>query len=198
DVLKRIFEPFYTTKELGKGTGLGLAAVYGTVQNHKGAIDISSELGKGTEARLYLRVAEGVKEKPQVEPDSSALLTRAHVVVVDDEPLICEVACQLLTLLGCTVTPFLSGKEALDYYTRAHDKVDLVLLDMGMPVMDGKETYLAMRRINPGIKALICSGYALDGDARSLLNEGVNGFIQKPYRAQTLAKQLQQILNLES
>ena len=195
DVLARVFEPFYTTKEMGKGTGLGLAAVYGTVQNHGGAVHIESTPSRGTEAWIFLPLAEEPLEPKPVGSDGETPLCDAHVLVVDDEADLRAVAKELLGTLGCTVTLFERGQDAVAWYQDSHAEVDLVLLDMCMPHMDGAETFRALKRISPDLKVLLISGHSLGEDVRALLQEGARGFLQKPFSKKTIAEQLRRILN---
>jgi PAS domain S-box-containing protein len=188
-----MFEPFFTTKEPGKGTGLGLAAVYGTVKNHHGALGVQSALGKGTTIHVYLPIApaDGMEaEREAPAPDASPPLAAAkHVLVVDDDPAVRDVAQRLLQSLGCRTTAFADGPSCIEYYRRAFREVDVVLLDMAMPLMSGRETFLTLREINPALIALLVSGYSLDSEAQSMIAEGVRGFLRKPYsRAALLAK----------
>jgi PAS domain S-box-containing protein len=189
----RMFEPFFTTKEPGKGTGLGLAAVYGTVKSYRGALGVQSARGEGTTIHVYLPVAtaDGGDAEPEAPAAaaSPALPPHTHVLVVDDDPAVRDVAQRLLLSLGCKTTVFADGVTCIDFYRRSFRDVDVVLLDMAMPLMSGRETFLMLREINPAIIALLASGYSLDSEAQSMIDEGVRGFVQKPYsRAALLAK----------
>jgi PAS domain S-box-containing protein len=189
----RMFEPFFTTKEQGKGTGLGLAAVYGTVKSHRGALRVESARGRGTTIHVYLptATAAGIEAKQEAPaPDASPRLAAAkHVLVVDDDPAVRDVAQRLLQGLGCKTTGFADGASCIEYYRHAFRDVDVVLLDMAMPLMSGREAFLKLREINPAIIALLASGYSIDSEAQSMLEEGVRGFLQKPYsRAALIAK----------
>jgi len=189
-ILPRIFEPFFTTKG-GKGTGLGLAAVYGTVESHKGTVSVRSEPGQGTVVEVHLpvtRVAPAVIAKRDSERESR--LRSAHVLVVDDEPAVRDVTQRLLENQGCKVTTFQNGREALRFYEQSFRTADVVVLDMVMPIMDGRETFLAMRAVNPGIRALLASGHSVDEDAQAVLTGGARGFIQKPFEGSMLAKKI--------
>jgi CheY-like chemotaxis protein len=195
DTLRHIFEPFFTTKELGKGTGMGLAAVYGTIKNHKGAINVYSELKKGTTFELYLPAyisdikAEGEELKKQ-----EIIEGKAHILLVDDEEMICEMATNMLQRYGYKVTTCMNGKEAIKTYKKFHKDFDLVILDLIMPELDGKDAFFAMQKINPGIIALLSSGYSMDGEAEALLEKGVAGFIQKPFRIASLSEKISEAL----
>jgi PAS domain S-box-containing protein len=192
--LKRLFEPFFTTKEVGKGTGLGLASVYGTVKNHGGTIRVYSEVGHGSTFRVYLPVLE--EGAALAAPDVAAVAPTGHgrILIVDDEPVILEIGALMLRKLGYEVTACVDAREALELYRKDWQSFDLVLLDMVMPKLGGRELFLALREINPGIKALLASGFSINGEAQGILDLGVLVFINKPFRlvelAQSVAKAL--------
>lgn len=195
EVQRRMFEPFFTTKAKGKGTGLGLAAVYGTVKNHRGAIRIHSEPELGSRVELFLPVGHETLDNPRVrEADDARTGRSAKIMVVEDEPQLRDVARRMLESLGYTVTTFESGDQAVSYFKTEHANVDLVILDMVMPVMSGRETFRLLREIEPNVKALLASGYSLDGDAQAILDDGVLGFIQKPYGREALDEFLRKTL----
>jgi PAS domain S-box-containing protein len=194
-----MFEPFFTTKEQGKGTGLGLAAVYGTVKSHRGALSVQSARGRGTTVHVYLPLAAESRtaaESAASEGAASPRLAGAkRVLVVDDDPAVRDVAQRLLASLGCSTTAFADGVRCVEFYRHAFREVDVVLLDMVMPMMTGRETFLQMREINPAIIAVLASGYSLDHEAQSMIDEGVRGFIQKPYTRATLLAKLTEALD---
>ncbi|MHC4952965.1 MAG: response regulator [Planctomycetota bacterium] len=178
DVRERIFEPFFTTKEPGKGTGLGLAAVYGTVHGHEGVISVYSEPGEGTLFKIFLpAAAEGAAARriPEVVKGSGRIL------IVDDEPVIRNLARDMLRGLGYEVALANGGPEALDFYCAEGDSIDLVILDLVMPEMNGAEVLRALKRIDPKVRVLIASGFHLDMDAPDLKRDGANGFLSKPF-----------------
>jgi PAS domain S-box-containing protein len=195
EVLDRLYEPFFTTKEKGRGTGLGLSAVYGAVKSHQGTIEVRSEVGKGTVVRLYLPLREGASKIAVAESlPVTTLGRRLRVMAVDDEEPLRKMLDVMLKGLDCEVVTFENGARAADYYATHSDSVDLVVLDMRMPVMDGTETFHALRAINPAAKVLLASGYSLTGAAQALLESGAKGFVQKPYRRQTLVEKIQEVL----
>ena len=190
-VLQRIFEPFFTTKEQGRGTGMGLPAVYGTVRSHKGAITVHSEPGQGSSFDLYLPLPGTASQVSSQAIDTVPLKKGCgHVLLVDDEPAVSQSTARLLQVLGYTATLFSNGKEALDYYVNSRRLVDLVILDMVMPVMGGKDTFIAMKKINPDIVALLLSGYGAGGEAQSVLDMGARGFISKPFTLSELRRSI--------
>jgi two-component system, cell cycle sensor histidine kinase and response regulator CckA len=191
---QRVFEPFFTTKEGHGGTGLGMAAVYGTVKNHKGAIRIDSEVGRGTEVTLYLPASRpGIPARP----DTGALAPmtlQGRVMLVDDEPRLRKVTCQMLEMLGCQVVAFGDGASALAHHREHRGAIDLVLLDMVMPEVSGAETFAALRAVDPQLPVLIVSGYSQDGGAQTLIDAGAVGFLQKPFNMAELAGMLRRAL----
>jgi PAS domain S-box-containing protein len=195
EVLDRLYEPFFTTKEKGRGTGLGLAAVYGAVKSHRGTIEMRSEPAKGTVVRMYLPLHEGATKDAGADSPAVPELPRGlRVMLVEDmEPLRAMVGA-ILKALGCEVFSFENGALATDYYATHFHSVDLVILDMRMPVMDGTETFHALRAINPAVKVLLASGHSVTGAAQALLESGAKGFVQKPYRRQTLVEKIQEAL----
>ncbi len=193
---KHVFEPFYTTKEEGKGTGMGLAAVYGTIKNHQGFVHIYSEEGKGSTFKVYLPLVESEILHSEANGISKPAKTGAgHILLVEDDKMLRDAASAMIEKLGYELTVCADGKDAVTFYKKSWKEVDLVLLDMVMPVMNGRDTFIAMQKINPKIVALLSSGYSFNGEAKSILKEGVRGFIQKPYRKAELAEKIAELLN---
>jgi PAS domain S-box-containing protein len=188
-VQDRMFEPFFTTKDKGKGTGMGLAAVYGTMKNHKGAISVYSEPGRGTEMKLYLPLSADT-----IPPEDDVVGLRPktdlcrRVLLVEDEDVLREMAREMLEYFGCQVLCTRNGREAVELFSRHCGEIDLVILDLVMPEMGGKDAFFELRRIQPSVKVVIASGYSLDGEVQGILDEGAKGFIQKPFRMDELAK----------
>jgi signal transduction histidine kinase/ActR/RegA family two-component response regulator len=194
--MKRLFEPFFTTKEVGKGTGLGLASAYGTIKNHGGTIRVYSELGRGSTFRVYLPVLEA-SGAALVVPEVAEPAPTGHgrILIVDDEPVILEIATAMLRKLGYEVTACGDSREALELYRKDWRTFDLVISDMVMPKMGGRDLFLAMRQINPGIKALLSSGFSMNGEADGILDQGVMAFLHKPYLWAELAQSVASVLN---
>jgi PAS domain S-box-containing protein len=190
EVKNKIFEPFYSTK--GKGTGLGLATVYGIVNNHGGHINVYSEPGKGTIFTLYFHVTD--KEVKKKEKVAAVIKGEATILVVDDEEDVRDLTEEVLMELGYEVILAKNGKEAIRLYEEKKNEIDLVLLDMIMPEMAGRETNLRLRNINPDVRVLLSSGYSQNGTATEILNEGAMGFVQKPFKIQELSKVINDIL----
>ena len=189
--IHKIFEPFFTTKAIGKGTGLGLAAVYGIVQEHHGTIKVISS-PKGTEFKICFPVSKAkfCAEKENAKP----LPVKAKVMVVDDEKILSELLKDILQSLGCEVLVFSAPEEAMDYYRSNHD-FDVVMLDVLMPHVSGVELYEKMKKITPDMKVVFMSGYSKDTEVEKIveINSGV-AFIRKPYSAADLSEKLRGLL----
>jgi two-component system cell cycle sensor histidine kinase/response regulator CckA len=191
-----IFVPFFTTKEIGRGTGLGLASYYGIIKGHGGYIDVESRIGEGTTFRIYIPASE--KNVRKVDIISEKFIKGTGTVhLVDDDKVILEVGRELLEAIGYKVLTADSGKEAIEVCRKNRDEIDIVLLDMIMPNMGGGEVFDSIREINPGIKVLLSSGYSSDGRANDILSRGCNGFIQKPFSMSELSEKIKEILGKE-
>jgi CheY-like chemotaxis protein len=194
ETMERIFDPFYTTKEMGRGTGLGLASAYGIIKGHGGYVDVESEKGHGASFSIYLPVSEKRVRKP-VKAAERFIKGAGTVLLVDDEEVILELTRELLEVMGYRVLTATDGKEAVEVYKKNRDETDIVLLDMVMPNMGGGQAYDRMKEINPDIKVLLSSGYGIDGEATQILERGCDGFIQKPFSVMDLSQKLRQILD---
>jgi PAS domain S-box-containing protein len=191
---ERIFEPFFTTKEMGRGTGLGLASAYGIIKNHGGHINVYSEKGRGTTFNIYLPASDKAVEKEAQKPRE---LRKGNetILLVDDEDITVEVGEEILVELGYKVITARNGLEALAAYQDNADRIDMVILDMIMPDMGGGKTYDELKKINPGIKVLLSSGYSISGEASEILARGCNDFIQKPFNMKQLSQKMRGILD---
>jgi len=193
-VLKRVFDPFFTTRQMGRGTGLGLASAYGIIRNHNGVINVYSEKGEGSTFNVYLpATAKEIRET--AEPSRSILNGSETILFVDDEDAIVELGHQFLSRLGFHVKTAKSGQEALEIYRKEKEGIDLVILDMIMPKMSGGETYDRLKQIDPSINVLLSSGYSLNGQAQEILDRGCRGFIQKPYTLEKLSRNVREALD---
>lgn len=192
----RIFEPFFTTKEVGRGTGLGLASAYGIVKNHGGVILVHSVLGKGSTFTVYFPAMRDPEIAPPLEERGPGRLHHGSgtILLVDDEPMVTDVGRQMLEHLGYTVLVAQGGEEALSLYEKNHASIDLVILDMVMPVMGGEEVFRRLKSLDPQVKVLLSSGYSLEHKAGELLDLGCRGFIQKPFTLPELSQKVCEIL----
>ncbi|HEX3135781.1 MAG TPA: ATP-binding protein [Planctomycetota bacterium] len=193
-VLPRIFEPFFTTKAVGKGTGLGLAAVYGTVLDHGGSLRVDSQEGKGTSFVLYFPIAgEGSAITRAVQVVAHPNNQRGVVLLVDDEDLVRSVALAFLEEMGWEVIEAGDGQCALDLYRANQERIDIVMLDMEMPGRRGIDLLREMKQMNPGVIAILCSGYVRDGSVDQLIAEGFRAQLSKPYRMAELERVLEEV-----
>lgn len=192
ETLTHIFEPFFTTKEVGKGTGLGLAAVYGTIKEHSGAVTVFSEPGVGTIFKLYLPVTGVLLENEVVLEQKK--LSGLGILLVDDEELIREIGKELLELMGHRVFVAGNGIEALEIYEQEHNNISMVILDLVMPQMGGKETLTKLKYKNPDVKVLIASGFNRDGNWEELELLGAIGFMSKPFTKHELETAIAEVM----
>jgi len=190
EILSRIYEPFFTTKDLGKGTGLGLAAVFGTVGAHRGVIDVSSMPGRGTTFTIDLPF-ETATGRPRSGTTTAYGITRpGRALIIDDEPVVRAVARSLLERQGWTTCEAEDGSVGLRRY-RDDGPWDAVLLDLAMPGMDGPACFRGIRAVDPDARVVICTGYAKDASIETLLAAGARGFVTKPYLANDLWKAIE-------
>ncbi len=184
----RIFEPFFTTKEPGVSAGMGLAAVYGSIRHHGGAIEVASHFGEGTTFSIYLPLVNADPASQAAVPN--ARQTDRHIMVVDDEVDVRDFAAAALRRLGYQVTTCAGGQQAISFFQQNWGQIDLVLLDMVMPKVSGKQVFEAVMKTDPAAKVILVSGYSLYEEARNLFSEGVLDYISKPFRIPELAEKL--------
>jgi len=191
---EKIFDLFFTTDQTGKGPGLGLASVFGIVQSHGGFMNVYSEKGEGTTFNIYLPVSDGqIVEEDDFQSD---LLTGSEtILLVDDEDMIITVGSEMLGKLGYEILIAKNGKAAIELCKTHQDAIDMVILDMIMPDMNGEETYERIKEIMPNVKVLLSSGYSIIGQAKEMLERGCNGFIQKPFNMRRLSQKIRELLN---
>ncbi|MDH3251526.1 MAG: ATP-binding protein, partial [Ignavibacteria bacterium] len=198
NVLERIFDPFFTTKDKGMGTGLGLSIVFKVIRNHGGSIIVDSTEGKGTTFSIYLPAVELLEttEFSYEEPGLVAGNNELILFVDDDEPTR-ELARELLEEQGYKVLVAGDGLVATDLYRKQAHEISLVILDLVMPHMDGGQTYIELKKINPMVKAFFCTGYASNDVITSLLAEEDLQALQKPFRAGDFLKTVREVLDRE-
>jgi len=192
--LQQIFDPFFTTKEKSRGTGLGLASAYGIIKNHGGVIEVISDVGHGSTFNIYLPLSE---QQPYQEEFVQEKLFKGSetILLVDDEEMIIDVGKSMLERLGYHVIVAESGEQAVEVVRRKVNEIDLVILDMIMPGMDGGKTFECIREIQPALPVILSSGYAINGQAAKIMKKGCNGFIQKPFNISKLSQNVRTILN---
>ena len=191
---QQIFDPFFTTKEKGHGVGLGLASSYGIIKNHGGMITVSSKVGQGSTFNILLPLSKNaVKRKISVQ--ENLVKGSETVLLVDDEVKIIEVAKPMLEFLGYQVISAQSGEHAVDVFRQKAAEIDLVILDLIMPGMDGGKVFDRIREIKPAMRVILSSGYAISGPAEKIMQRGCSGFIQKPYNISELSQIVRKILD---
>ena len=195
DIKKRVFEPFYTTKNRSEGTGLGLAMVYGIMQQHRGFIDIYSSTGSGSTFTVYFPIMEGGAGKPLEQSGHQTLLKGSGLImVIDDEQAMRKVAGDILEQCGYGVIIAENGNDAVRLFESKRNTIVAVLLDLSMPGMSGLEVYEKFKSINPEIKVILTSGF-MENDIIKLADDmGISGFLRKPYTALELSSILNKIL----
>ena len=198
--IERIFEPFYTTRPMTEGTGLGLASVFGIVKKHKGIITVESRLGRGTTFSLFLPAArilrrpEDADQAPQTDSLDALERGTGTILVVDDEEYILNADKAMLTELGYEVLLANGGRAALRIFEANKARIDLIILDLVMPDMGGEAVYDRIKALQPNVRVILSSGYSIEGQAESILKKGCDGFIQKPYNLSQLARKIKETL----
>jgi PAS domain S-box-containing protein len=194
-IKSRIFEPFFTTKEQGKGTGMGLAVAYGIVTNHCGFVEVESKINKGTTFKMYLPLQETEQRRDSKISDQLPLAGNGGIMVVDDEDVVCEVMERMLKTLGYRTFVAKNGQEAVKYYNMSKDHIDLVLIDMIMPQMNGRDCFRALKEIDPSVKAVLITGHIPEDMAYDALNDGMKDIIFKPFSKSRLAQVIHDVIN---
>ena len=194
EVQSKIFNPFFTTKERNRGTGLGLASAYGIIKNHNGFIDFYSEKGKGSTFILYLPASDSIRHA-EAKQVVSLMNGEETVLLVDDEDMTLDVGQKMLQKLGYKVLIANGGEAALDVIKKNNGNVSLVILDMIMPEMDGGEVFDRLKKIRPDLKVLLSSGYSMDGKAAEIMKRGCHGFIQKPFTMADLSVKIREVID---
>ena len=195
EVRQRIFEPFFTTKASGRGAGLGLAAVYGTTHMHKGAIQCRSESGRGSCFDLYLPITKDCSKHLRNRKQQEVPERTIRMMLVDDEAIVRSYSKALFEMHGHQVETFATAAEAIDFYQGNYSEIDLVLLDMIMPHMDGQQLFAELKRINPDIKAMLATGYSVESKVKEIVADGILACLKKPFTYDLLQKKISELLS---
>lgn len=191
-IRQRIFEPFFSTKFQGRG--LSMAAVYGIIKNHGGFILVNSEPGYGTSVRIYLPAKDHEETELRCVVDQTPN-GNGTILVIEDEEAVIDVSRAMLEHLGFNILEARTGSEALSVARSYDGPIDLALLDIGLPDMDGRKLYPLIKEARPDMKAIVSSGYAIEGPAQEILLAGAEGWIQKPYTFQAFSEKVAEVLN---
>ena len=191
ETLARIFDPFYTTKFQGRG--LGMSAVYGIIKNHRGYIYVDSEPGKGTGVNILLPPEQASGRRTDMS-SAKLLASNPTILVIDDEEGVLKTIQSLIEQLGYKVLKARSAKEAIELTDSYDGTIDLALLDIKLPDMEGGALYPIIKQARPHMKVIVCSGYSLDLGAKEILAAGAQGFLQKPFAFKTITDKLKEVL----
>jgi two-component system, cell cycle sensor histidine kinase and response regulator CckA len=196
--LQRIFEPFFTTKPQGQGSGMGLAMVHRTVRSHGGAVEVESELGKGSRFRVFLpsaveapATAPAKPAAPSATPSAGAAV---RILLIDDEPMVCRATARSLARQGYEVKTVTDPNEGVALFKKEPQAFDLILLDMSMPGMSGDDCFGLLRGADPDVRVILYSGYALDDRTQKALDMGCAGFLQKPFLTEDLVVKIKEVI----
>ncbi|MEZ4833824.1 MAG: response regulator [Caldilineaceae bacterium] len=193
-ILSRIFDPFFSTKERGKGSGLGLAQVYGIVQQHDGFIKVHSAPNEGTTFFIYLPLVDGIESKEKAEMFTPTESTHHRcILVVEDNVATRDALVDFLEISGYKVFTAKDGQEAILVFEQHQAEIDLVLSDMIMPRLGGLELSHALREKNPDVKVILMTGYPLQDDGRQMLEQGGIAWLQKPFEVEALTTMMQEM-----
>jgi CheY-like chemotaxis protein/anti-sigma regulatory factor (Ser/Thr protein kinase) len=194
EVKKRIFDPFFTTKQAGQGTGMGLAVVYGIVKSHNGAITLDSEPGKGSTFNLFFPCIDGAGENRAVEDSGAAPSGRERILFVDDEEAVTEIATEMLSRLGYSVTARQNPSDALQEFTQTPDGFDLVITDQSMPQMTGVRLAEEMIKVRKDVPIILCTGYSEVVSPEKAKDIGIREFVMKPLLRKEMAETIRRVL----
>lgn len=197
DLRDRVFEPFFSTSEKGDRTGMGLPAVLGIIRNHGGAVEVRSQVGEGSAFTVYVPLRGRAVAPRRVRTEEPAVEGAGRVLLVDDEAFVRYSAERVLMRLGYEVVTARNGREAVNYFMDHSAEVDLVLLDLTMPVMDGARCFKELKELSADVRVLIATGHARDGAAQRLLDEGAVGFVKKPFSMAELSHRVSEALRTD-
>ncbi|MGE3806119.1 MAG: PAS domain-containing protein, partial [Gemmataceae bacterium] len=196
DVREHLFEPFFTTKGPGKGTGLGLAVVFGIIKQHEGWIECWSEPGRGTRFDIFLPRAAIRQAAATDDQHNNIPGGNETILLADDHEMVCRVGREILERLGYQVLTAADGAQALEMYTERARDIHLVILDLSMPKLSGQEVLQQIRKLNPSARVIISSGFYTDQAVNDVASEGAAGFVGKPYRPEELARSVRAALDM--
>ena len=194
-VWERIFDPFFSTKKKGQGTGLGLSVVHGIVKSHGGEIVVDSEPGRGTTFHIYLPLIEAGEERKEKGPQNIMPRGDEHILLVDDESLLVEIMERSLSILGYEVTSFGDSRQALEWFSRHPDEIDIVVTDMTMPGLTGADLARKIMAMKPQMPIILCTGYSEVMDADRAGDMGIRKFLTKPVENRALAQSIRDVLD---
>jgi two-component system, cell cycle sensor histidine kinase and response regulator CckA len=195
ETLEHIFEPFFTTKAPGKGTGLGLAMVFGIVKQHHGFVECYSEVGRGTTFKIYLPAISAEPEEVAAILEEMSPSGTETVLLVDDEDMVRELGQRILTRSGYTVLTATNGEEALQVYWDHKEQISIIILDLIMPTMSGKDCLKELLKTDPQTRVLIASGYSAGASTNEFVDLGAKGFVAKPFRFKELLRLVRRTLD---
>jgi CheY-like chemotaxis protein len=194
-VKPHIFEPFYTTKQRSKGTGLGLSVVYGVINNHRGFVQVDSEPGYGTTFSIYLPLGTApepaLRAGDKLDRPNDAAQT---ILMVEDEEMLRELGVMMLEGDGYRVFAAKDGVEAVEIFEAHADEIGLVVCDLGLPRLGGREVFLKMKEMKPSVRAIVASGYMEPNLRSEILKAGVIDTLQKPYDFRDLLEKIRAII----
>jgi CheY-like chemotaxis protein len=194
EIQERIFDPFFTTKEVGKGTGLGLSTAVGIVKNHGGFIQVSSQVDKGTQFKIYLPASQ----QQEIKQTSDSKVSNGNgelILVVDDEAYVREMTKNSLECHNYRILAASDGFDAFSLYVQHKDEISLVLIDIQMPLMDGSQVIQVLRRMNPDVKVIAISGLDSNQQLLQAHHIRVEAFLPKPYTLEELLGAIKDVLN---
>jgi PAS domain S-box-containing protein len=194
EVQKRVYEPFFTTKEMGKGTGMGLASAFGILKNHSGIIHFTSTPGKGTTFFIYLPASDRPVEI-DTSTEESVRVGSETILIVDDEDQVLDACRTMLNQLGYNTILAKNGNEAVEIFQKENANIDLIILDMIMPGMDGLTAYEHLKEINANVKVILSSGYSITDKVKEIVATGCDEFIQKPFTLSQISRVTRELLD---
>ncbi|MCK5231477.1 MAG: response regulator, partial [Desulfobulbaceae bacterium] len=192
--IQRIFDPYFTTKDKGEGTGLGLSVVHGIVKDHGGTVTVYSEPGRGAAFHVYLPVIERESEL-DVAAEKILPTGTERILFIDDEPSLVNLGTQMLEGLGYKVVTRTSSLEALELFKEQYDKFDLVFTDMTMPNMTGEELAKEVLKVRPDIPVILCTGFSSRITEEKAKAFGIRAFVMKPLLKLDMAKTIRRVLD---